>query len=179
MCNFWNSSYPVTCNSCDHLTFVVWCFPSGVTTRQFVGHTKDVLSVAFSADNRQIVSGSRDKTIKLWNTLGVCKYTIQVSCQLMLQSVRIRQSFLLVELEVLSTSLWPCKNKWLMLGSFIVTLQCAGWGPLWVGVLCALLPQQQQPHYCLLRLGQDGQGMLLFTLPSAFAFELSWWLNET
>lgn len=37
------------------------------------------MSVAFSADNRQIVSGSRDKTIKLWNTLGVCKYTIQVS----------------------------------------------------------------------------------------------------
>merc|ERR1712122_463407 len=30
------------------------------------------------AVNRQIVSGSRDKTIKLWNTLGVCKYTIQV-----------------------------------------------------------------------------------------------------
>merc|ERR1712032_1071732 len=25
---------------------------------------------------RQIVSGSRDKTIKLWNTLGECKYTI-------------------------------------------------------------------------------------------------------
>lgn len=44
----------------------------------FKGHNKDVLSVAFSADNRQIVSGSRDKTIKLWNTLGVCKYTIQV-----------------------------------------------------------------------------------------------------
>lgn len=44
-----------------------------------MGHTKDVLSVAFSADNRQIVSGSRDHTIKLWNTLGVCKYTIQVS----------------------------------------------------------------------------------------------------
>jgi len=39
-------------------------------------HTKDVLSVAFSADNRQIVSGSRDKTIKLWNTLGECKFTI-------------------------------------------------------------------------------------------------------
>ena len=52
---------------------------SGATTRRFVGHTKDVLSVAFSADNRQIVSGSRDKTVKLWNTLGVCKYTIQVN----------------------------------------------------------------------------------------------------
>jgi len=42
-----------------------------------VGHKKDVLSVAFSADNRQIVSGSRDKTIKLWNTLGECKWTIE------------------------------------------------------------------------------------------------------
>ncbi len=41
-----------------------------------MGHEKDVLSVAFSADNRQIVSGSRDKTIKLWNTLGECKYTV-------------------------------------------------------------------------------------------------------
>jgi len=39
--------------------------------------SQDVLSVAFSADNRQIVSGSRDKTIKLWNTLAQCKYTIQ------------------------------------------------------------------------------------------------------
>lgn len=53
------------------------CF-SGKTTRRFEDHTKDVLSVAFSADNRQIVSGSRDKTIKLWNTLAQCKYTIQV-----------------------------------------------------------------------------------------------------
>lgn len=44
--------------------------PAGATTRRFLGHSKDVLSVAFSADNRQIVSGSRDKTIKLWNTLG-------------------------------------------------------------------------------------------------------------
>lgn len=62
---YWNIAY-----------LCVW--HSGRTTRRFVGHTKDVLSVAFSADNRQIVSGSRDKTIKLWNTLGVCKYTIQV-----------------------------------------------------------------------------------------------------
>merc|ERR1712167_1680 len=50
---------------------------SGTTTRRFVSHEKDVLSVAFSADNRQIVSASRGKTIKLWNTLGECKYTIQ------------------------------------------------------------------------------------------------------
>lgn len=41
-----------------------------------MGHNNDVLSVSFSADNRQIVSGSRDRTIKLWNTLGDCKFTI-------------------------------------------------------------------------------------------------------
>jgi guanine nucleotide-binding protein subunit beta-2-like 1 protein len=58
-------------------TLRLWEINSGRTTRRFVGHDKDVLSVAFSADNRQIVSGSRDKTIKLWNTLGECKYTIQ------------------------------------------------------------------------------------------------------
>lgn len=61
--------------------FGVSTLGSGTTTRRFVGHTKDVLSVAFSSDNRQIVSGSRDKTIKLWNTLGVCKYTVQVGPQ--------------------------------------------------------------------------------------------------
>uniref|UniRef100_A0A6Q2Z3K9 Small ribosomal subunit protein RACK1 n=1 Tax=Esox lucius TaxID=8010 RepID=A0A6Q2Z3K9_ESOLU len=44
---------------------------------QFALSGRLVDCVAFSADNRQIVSGSRDKTIKLWNTLGVCKYTIQ------------------------------------------------------------------------------------------------------
>ncbi|KAL0380140.1 UNVERIFIED_CONTAM: Guanine nucleotide-binding protein subunit beta-like protein [Sesamum angustifolium] len=55
----------------------LWDLQTGITARRFVGHTKDVLSVAFSVDNRQIVSASRDKTIKLWNTLGECKYTIQ------------------------------------------------------------------------------------------------------
>lgn len=54
----------------------LWDLNTGATTRRFVGHKKDVLSCAFSVDNRQIVSGSRDKTIKLWNTLGECKFTI-------------------------------------------------------------------------------------------------------
>ena len=38
-------------------------------------HTKDVLSVDFSPDDRLIVSGSRDKSIKIWNVLGECKYS--------------------------------------------------------------------------------------------------------
>ena len=37
----------------------------------------DVMSVTFSADNCQIVSGSPDKNNKVWNTLAQCKYTIQ------------------------------------------------------------------------------------------------------
>ena len=37
----------------------------------------ELMSVPFSADNRQIVSGSRHKTIKLWNTLAHCKYANQ------------------------------------------------------------------------------------------------------
>jgi len=55
----------------------LWDINTGATTRRFVGHKKDVLSVAFSSDNRQIVSGSRDKTIKLWNILGECKFTLE------------------------------------------------------------------------------------------------------
>jgi guanine nucleotide-binding protein subunit beta-2-like 1 protein len=57
-------------------TLRLWDLNTGLTTRRFVGHTNDVLSVSFSPDNRQIVSGSRDKTIKLWNTLGECKFNI-------------------------------------------------------------------------------------------------------
>ena len=57
-------------------TLRLWELSTGITTRRFVGHTNDVLSVSFSADNRQIVSGSRDRSIKLWNTLGDCKFTI-------------------------------------------------------------------------------------------------------
>ncbi|KAM1739273.1 hypothetical protein ACFX11_015011 [Malus domestica] len=54
----------------------IWDLALGVSTRCFVGHTMDVLSVAFSIDNCQIVSASHDRTIKLWNTLGECKFIV-------------------------------------------------------------------------------------------------------
>ena len=39
---------------------------------------KDFLLISSNGlSDMQIVSGSRDKTIKLWNTLGECKYTIR------------------------------------------------------------------------------------------------------
>ena len=35
-------------------TLRLWDLNTGSTTRRFVGHAKDVLSVAFSVDNRQV-----------------------------------------------------------------------------------------------------------------------------
>ena len=39
-------------------TLRLWDLNTGNTTRRFVGHSKDVLSVAFSVDNRQVGSKS-------------------------------------------------------------------------------------------------------------------------
>ena len=49
--------------------------------RVFEGHSNEVTNVVFSGDDRQILSSSLDQTIKLWNTLGVLKYTIVAPCE--------------------------------------------------------------------------------------------------
>lgn len=46
-------------------TMRLWDLSTGTCTRKFTGHAKDVLTCAFSADNRQIVSGSRDNLMKV------------------------------------------------------------------------------------------------------------------
>lgn len=142
---------------------ILFLTPSGNTTRRFVGHSKDVLSVAFSADNRQIVSGSRDRTIKLWNTLGVCKYTIQVnvmgfSCEQSHNNWNNECNcwFLIIFNFAPGLLTYTSINT-----IYFVRFFSTGWQPLWVGFLCALLPQQQQPHHCLLWLGQDCEGTMI------------------
>jgi guanine nucleotide-binding protein subunit beta-2-like 1 protein len=56
-------------------TLNLWDIETGKILRKFVGNKKDVLSVGFSSDNRQIISSSRDNSIKIWNTKGQCKET--------------------------------------------------------------------------------------------------------
>lgn len=54
----------------------LWELNTGRCIRQFVSHRKDVITVAISPTNRQILSGGRDRSIKLWNILGQCKNTL-------------------------------------------------------------------------------------------------------
>jgi guanine nucleotide-binding protein subunit beta-2-like 1 protein len=57
-------------------TMRLWDISKGTTTSRFINHTRDVLTTAFSPDNRQIASGGRDKQLKIWNIMGECKYTV-------------------------------------------------------------------------------------------------------
>lgn len=54
----------------------LWNVASGKTISKLVGHTKDVLSVGLSADDRQIITGGLDHNIKIWNTRSECKHTV-------------------------------------------------------------------------------------------------------
>merc|ERR1712243_398007 len=52
----------------------------GIPKKCLTGHNHFVSDVVMSSDGQFALSGSRDNTIKLWNTLGQCKYTIQDEC---------------------------------------------------------------------------------------------------
>lgn len=57
-------------------TMRLWDLKTGNSMTTFVGHTKDVLSVAFNHSNTKIISGSRDKGMKLWNINGEVKMDV-------------------------------------------------------------------------------------------------------
>jgi WD40 repeat protein len=46
---------------------VVWDVATGKEIRRMVGHRQGISSVAFSPDGQRIVSGSRDKSMRIWN----------------------------------------------------------------------------------------------------------------
>jgi len=45
----------------------VWDASTGEVLNVLEGHTDDVTSVAFSSDDRRIVSGSGDKSVRVWD----------------------------------------------------------------------------------------------------------------
>jgi WD40 repeat protein len=40
----------------------------GEVEAELMGHTNSVMSVAFAQDGSQVVSGSNDNTVQIWNT---------------------------------------------------------------------------------------------------------------
>lgn len=60
----------------DH-TIKLWDIHNGTLKNTLTGHSASVRAIAFTSDGTQIVSGSEDKTIKLWESLsGKVLYSI-------------------------------------------------------------------------------------------------------
>ena len=49
------------------ISLKVWDAQTGQETLTLKGHSGYVLSVSFSPDGKRIVSGSADKTVKIWD----------------------------------------------------------------------------------------------------------------
>ncbi|CAD2218725.1 guanine nucleotide-binding protein subunit beta-2-like 1 protein [Angomonas deanei] len=72
-----NSEYEFgVTGSWDH-SLRLWNLRTGQCQHKYIKHTKDVLAVAFSPDDRQIVSAGRDNIIHVWNIKGECVHSFE------------------------------------------------------------------------------------------------------
>merc|ERR1712128_142018 len=79
-----NPKYPdMILSSSRDKSLIVWKLTRddvgnyGVPQKRLHGHSHFISDVVLSSDGHFALSGSCDKTLRLWNTLAQCKYTIQ------------------------------------------------------------------------------------------------------
>src|SRR5882672_12641408 len=57
---------------------VLWDLATGIKTQTLSGHTGPVLSLAFSTEGGQLLSGSADKNLRLWTLAGGASVSVDV-----------------------------------------------------------------------------------------------------
>merc|ERR1719147_80672 len=78
-----NPQYPDTILSASRdKSLILWKLTRddnnyGIPQKRLHGHSHFITDVVLSLDGHFALSGSCDKTMRLWNTLAQCKYTIQ------------------------------------------------------------------------------------------------------
>ena len=112
--------------SWDH-TLRLWDLHTGQTTRRFIGHTKDVLSVAFSMDNRQACASSYRPSRMLAALWAPCSSHLLI-LQVLTGRAMVAHRLFGVEQQGVSHRDWPVVS----LSSCDLHIGAAGSRVLWV-----------------------------------------------